>query len=233
MNNIRIFIYILHYHHLFSNRNDPNIILKGNTHFWTALFQYSSNPTNKMDDSNNNINIPDEFICPLTHEIMEHPLVTRQGFTFEREAIIQWIDETRSCPLTRKPLSISNLIHDRHLKARIEQWKEENGYKMDKDAENENAHYDEIMCSLREALEALKFSITEDLVEEREIIYAGAVIRQQPGSPVPSSSAGKRGSRWRQSNSKAPSSYRGLEEKRRKWLSMFKKHRNRLSPDIY
>jgi hypothetical protein len=58
------------------------------------------------------------MICPITHIVMKDPVITENGFTFEREAIAK----CRTCPLTRYkykkyPL---NLIPNLAVKAMIE-----------------------------------------------------------------------------------------------------------------
>ena len=67
--------------------------------------------------------IPDDFLCPITQTIMEDPLMTRDGFSFEREAILQWISVDESCPFTRRPLSSSQLVTNNALKNRIRNWR--------------------------------------------------------------------------------------------------------------
>lgn len=67
--------------------------------------------------------IPDDFICPLTLEMMEDPLMTRSGLNFEREVILKWLNQGNStCPLTRTPLSPSMLVPNAALRNRIRQW---------------------------------------------------------------------------------------------------------------
>ena len=39
------------------------------------------------------LTIPDEFICPLTSDVMTQPLMTRSGISFEREAIVAWLQD--------------------------------------------------------------------------------------------------------------------------------------------
>jgi hypothetical protein len=67
--------------------------------------------------------IPEEFLCPITQELMANPLMSRTGFTFERSAIMEWIFEhNNTCPMTRQPLRACDLVHDRNLQARICAW---------------------------------------------------------------------------------------------------------------
>jgi hypothetical protein len=70
-----------------------------------------------------NINIPSEFICPITMEVMKQPLMTRDGFNFERKAILDWLSKgTGYCPLTRGPLGLSDLVPNKVLEDKIAMW---------------------------------------------------------------------------------------------------------------
>uniref|UniRef100_A0A7S0F7D3 U-box domain-containing protein n=1 Tax=Craspedostauros australis TaxID=1486917 RepID=A0A7S0F7D3_9STRA len=74
--------------------------------------------------SDQDADTPDEFICPLTLELMNDPLMDRMGINFEREAIMEWLNRgNNSCPLTRKPLSYSKLVPNAQLRLKIDQWK--------------------------------------------------------------------------------------------------------------
>jgi U-box domain len=76
----------------------------------------------------NGIVIPEEFICRITLEIMEHPLVSRRGCSFERAAIAAWLRQGHNqCPLTRTTLRASDMIHNNHLAARIAKWRAAHG----------------------------------------------------------------------------------------------------------
>ena len=67
--------------------------------------------------------VPDEFICPITSELMIDPLMTRSGRNFERSAILEWIsNHQNTCPMTRQPLRPSDLIPNRALQGKIRAW---------------------------------------------------------------------------------------------------------------
>jgi hypothetical protein len=75
------------------------------------------------------VEIPSDFICPITLEVMVDPLMTRTGFNFERAAILGWLEQgSGSCPLTREPLATSDLTTNRRLKTHICMWKANNGW---------------------------------------------------------------------------------------------------------
>ena len=68
------------------------------------------------------IGIPDDFICPITQTLMRDPLVTKEGHSFERGAILEWIYANGTCPLTRRPLSSCQLIPNSALRIKIGKW---------------------------------------------------------------------------------------------------------------
>ena len=90
----------------------------------------STTPSNLFvtSSSGEQVEVPDEFICPITLQVMVHPLTTRSGKNFERAAILSWLGEgTGQCPLSRQPLRPSDLIPNRFLEAKIAKWREDDG----------------------------------------------------------------------------------------------------------
>lgn len=73
-------------------------------------------------------NVPSEFICPLSMQVMIQPLVSRSGIHFERAAILTWLAEgSGACPMTGESLRPSDLVPDKRLEARLKFWRDENG----------------------------------------------------------------------------------------------------------
>jgi len=71
--------------------------------------------------------IPSYFFCPLTQTIMKDPVLTPDGSTFERRAILRYLILSPENPLTGNPLSAEELEEDRLVrgaidKARREAW---------------------------------------------------------------------------------------------------------------
>ncbi|XP_057293961.1 WD repeat, SAM and U-box domain-containing protein 1-like [Hydractinia symbiolongicarpus] len=65
-------------------------------------------------------NIPDEFLCPITRELMSDPVLVADGFTYERSSITAWIKSGKSTsPMTNRPMQHTNLIPNRSLKSAI------------------------------------------------------------------------------------------------------------------
>jgi hypothetical protein len=75
---------------------------------------------------------PEEFLCSLTKELMQDPLVSRYGYHFERKAIVQWLsDGNPYCPMTGNPLRISNLVSDKTLQWKIQYWAKKHGQQIE------------------------------------------------------------------------------------------------------
>mmetsp|Transcript_13609 Transcript_13609/g.20411 ORF Transcript_13609/g.20411 Transcript_13609/m.20411 type:complete len:198 (-) Transcript_13609:328-921(-) len=45
------------------------------------------------------------FVCPITYQIMEDPVQTSNGQTFERAAIQEWLRNHNTCPLTNMEIT--------------------------------------------------------------------------------------------------------------------------------
>ena len=54
--------------------------------------------------------VPADFICPITAEIMTDPVSTVDGFTYEREAISKWLRTNDTSPRTGAKLESKTLI---------------------------------------------------------------------------------------------------------------------------
>ena len=48
---------------------------------------------------------PEDLVCPITHEVFEHPYTTEDGFTFEKSAIEKWFATHTTSPLTGNIIS--------------------------------------------------------------------------------------------------------------------------------
>jgi hypothetical protein len=48
-------------------------------------------------------------ICPITLDVCRDPVLAGDGHVYERIAIIKWIEEQGTSPLTRQPLNINDL----------------------------------------------------------------------------------------------------------------------------
>lgn len=63
---------------------------------------------------------PAHHICPITLTEMTDPVIDREGNTYERSAIQNWLQTNRTSPITRNPMVLSDLVPNRALRQEIE-----------------------------------------------------------------------------------------------------------------
>ena len=63
--------------------------------------------------------VPDGYVCPITAEIMTDPVSTSDGFTYEREAITEWLRTKVTSPKTGATLENKTLIPNHSLRSVI------------------------------------------------------------------------------------------------------------------
>ncbi|KAK7290368.1 hypothetical protein RIF29_04735 [Crotalaria pallida] len=85
----------------------------------------------KQAQSCSPVQVPADFCCPLSLELMTDPVIVASGQTYERAFIKNWIDHGLTvCPKTRQTLSHTNLIPNYTVKALIANWCESNNVKL-------------------------------------------------------------------------------------------------------
>jgi len=65
---------------------------------------------------------PEEYICPITQDIMIDPVIAEDGHTYERKNITDWVTTHGTSPITRQVMSKDIIIPNRNLKSQIEQF---------------------------------------------------------------------------------------------------------------
>ncbi|CAE8616269.1 unnamed protein product [Polarella glacialis] len=50
------------------------------------------------------------FLCPITHDVMTDPVVSADGYTYERSAISRWFETSRKSPVTGQSLPHTDLV---------------------------------------------------------------------------------------------------------------------------
>ncbi|XP_066142356.1 WD repeat, SAM and U-box domain-containing protein 1-like isoform X2 [Euwallacea fornicatus] len=72
-----------------------------------------------------NQDIPDEFLCPITHEIMREPVTCSDGFTYERNAIAEWFMSGKfTSPMTNEILGNTEFSANLELRDEIRKFLE-------------------------------------------------------------------------------------------------------------
>jgi len=67
---------------------------------------------------------PSEYLCPITLELMEQPVVAPDGNVYEESAIRQWLAAHKTSPMTGAPMTTEPLLRCNTLRSAIIAWKE-------------------------------------------------------------------------------------------------------------
>ncbi|KAL3539144.1 hypothetical protein ACH5RR_002510 [Cinchona calisaya] len=83
--------------------------------------------------------MPNEFLCPITLEIMTDPVIVATGQTYERESIKKWLNSNhRTCPKTGQTLRHLTMVSNFALRSLIQQWCERNNFDLPRKNSNED-----------------------------------------------------------------------------------------------
>lgn len=92
----------------------------------------SSTENYNRSSSSQSVNIPDEFRCPISLDLMKDPVIVASGHTYDRNSIAQWINSGHhTCPKSGQRLIHMALIPNYALKSLMEQWSQENNIPLD------------------------------------------------------------------------------------------------------
>eukprot|EP00935_MAST-01C_sp_MAST-1C-sp1_P001750 g1750.t1 len=72
------------------------------------------------------IEVPDDYLCPITRELMVDPVIAADGFAYEREAIERWVQTKKSSPKTNLALNHTMFAPHTNLSEQIEGYLREN-----------------------------------------------------------------------------------------------------------
>jgi WD40 repeat protein len=92
------------------------------THF---IKQISLKKTNHVADESNQPAIPNEFLCPITHELMNDPVCVSDGYTYERKAIEEWLTKKQTSPIMNVSIKGTQLYPNKILKMLIDQYEQQ------------------------------------------------------------------------------------------------------------
>ncbi|XP_035460710.2 uncharacterized protein LOC118283111 isoform X1 [Scophthalmus maximus] len=80
--------------------------------------------TEALKSEQSDSEVPDEFMCPITTELMKDPVIAADGYSYERESIETWIrGKNKTSPMTNLALQTTLLTPNRSLKMAITRWK--------------------------------------------------------------------------------------------------------------
>ncbi|EOD39898.1 hypothetical protein EMIHUDRAFT_260352, partial [Emiliania huxleyi CCMP1516] len=67
---------------------------------------------------------PDDFICPITTELMIDPVMAADGHAYERTAMERWLATKSTSPMTGEALEHICLFPSHILRRMIREWRE-------------------------------------------------------------------------------------------------------------
>ena len=110
-------------------------LLSKSDHQISELFQYNEdllreftvlrhqNFLRQVETSRSNpSSIPNEYLCPITHEMMRDPVCVSDGYTYERKAIEEWLAKKQTSPMINCAIAGTQLYSNKVLKMLIEQY---------------------------------------------------------------------------------------------------------------
>jgi hypothetical protein len=78
------------------------------------------------NSDNTTIDIPNEYFCPISKEIMLEPVVIRDGYTYEKKSIMEWFKYSSKSPITSKIVRNKIYLNNTSLRNMIREWLDKN-----------------------------------------------------------------------------------------------------------
>lgn len=91
--------------------------------YWKALATRCVNIIYRAKSAEATPFVPHEYMCPITLDWYDDPVVTPSGHSYSREAIVEWISRVQRDPVTRTSLSESQLYPNLQLRAVVDHYR--------------------------------------------------------------------------------------------------------------
>ncbi|CAL5420426.1 unnamed protein product [Camellia sinensis] len=144
-----------------NEKSKPDIIaLIGLVRYAKCVLYGASTPrtTVRRRRSAADVDVPADFRCPISLELMQDPVVVATGQTYDRSSINLWIESGHNtCPKTGQTMVHTNLIPNRALKNLIAMWCREQGIPFEATEPNEKV---KAVTHNKTALEATKMTVS-------------------------------------------------------------------------
>ena len=92
--------------------------------YYRALGTRCANIVNRVLNARALPYAPDHFLCRISLELMQDPVITPSGYTYERTHIEEWIDKNPRDPFTRSSLTKAQLYPNRALRDAIQHYRQ-------------------------------------------------------------------------------------------------------------
>jgi len=67
---------------------------------------------------------PADYLCPITHELMNDPVIAADGHTYERTAIGRWLKTNTTSPKSGDELESKALLPNYMARGMIREWQD-------------------------------------------------------------------------------------------------------------
>ncbi|XP_077246322.1 plant U-Box 15 [Tasmannia lanceolata] len=130
------------------------------------------------------LTIPNDFLCPISLEIMTDPVIVATGQTYERSSIQKWLDSNhRTCPKTGQTLVHLLLAPNYALRNLISQWCEKNQVELPKkdacaSSESSSDHKEEISLLVQ------NLSSSQHDVQRMAVIKIRMLSKENPDNRI-------------------------------------------------
>jgi len=85
---------------------------------------YARANSNLNEDEEEIIKKKNSFICPISQKMMDHPVITPYGTTYEESEILKWIEQNNNDFITKKTLTKDMLVPNEILISTMKEYKE-------------------------------------------------------------------------------------------------------------
>ncbi|KAG2269874.1 hypothetical protein Bca4012_071987 [Brassica carinata] len=107
--------------------------------------------------------VPKDFVCPISLDLMTDPVIVSTGQTYDRTSIARWIEEGHcTCPKTGQTLIDSRIVPNRALKNLIVQWCTASGVAIESEFVSDSSTNEGFVSALptKAAVEANKATVS-------------------------------------------------------------------------
>jgi hypothetical protein len=70
---------------------------------------------------------PDEYVCPITLQLMRDPVVLSDGHSYEKSALVDWLENKDTSPKTNEILEHKHFFTNHNLTKAISRFREKYG----------------------------------------------------------------------------------------------------------
>ena len=81
------------------------------------------------------VDIPSEFLCPITNEVMKDPVIAFDGHTYERSKITDYLKQHSKSPVTGDAAEYSMVIPNKAMKKQIQAFLSANQHNLQESVE--------------------------------------------------------------------------------------------------